>query len=393
MPPLAAAIPAIAAGVSAASGAVGTGMAIDNASKAGSNPGTAPIDQSVGQMDPSAFGYGGGIQTPEQQALQGQHQQAQQANQQATQQLQRAQQQLQLAQQAASKPFWNRSPEERAAVEQLPKLAMQMPQLMQRAQAAGAAFKDVDTKMQSAPSLAQSEADRYRGLAGAADQRGDVQGRADMQGAVGLARTAAEGNAPSVAQMQLRQGMDQANAQAAGMAAGARGGGGNLALAARQAQMQQGQNAMATNQQNAMLRATEMAQARQQYMQGAQGLGQMDLASRQMNDARNQYYEGGLQRIYGAQQQGMSGYQQQQAQNRIGIEQGNRGLADKRFSDQQAGTSAALQMGGRAAEGLLRIPGALENAGSTSSPGSKSAYGGGTWVKQADGNYGYQNNG
>lgn len=373
-----AALPAVAAGVSAASGLAGTGMAIGNAMNQGNNAGTAPIDQSVGQMDPNAFGYGGGIQSPEQQALRAQHQQAQQAAQAAQSNVSILQQEILQAQQDLKDDPFKMGKGKDAAVRMM-RAMQQMPQAAQKAAAATTAFKAADQKMQNAPSLAQTEANRYRTAAGAADQRQGVQmdlgnyneTRGDMQGALGLARAAATGNAPSVAQMQLRQGLDQANSQAAGMAAGARGGGGNLALASRAALNQQGQNAMVTNQNAAMLRANEMATARQQYAQTAQGLGQLDLSQsgtqaaldaqqRGLNDARNQYYEGGLQRIYGAQQQGMSGYQQQQANNRYQIEAANRGYADKRFSDQQAANSGALEMGGRAAEGLLRIPGAIQ---------------------------------
>ena len=385
--PILAALPAIAAIGSLASGAVGTGMAIDNASKAGSNPGTAPIDQSMGQMDPNAFGYGGGIMSQQQQALSGDFQAKQQANQQATDDLARIQQAIQAGQAASKKGPWFRTPEEQAAVAAMPQAMSQLPAASQRAQKAGVEFKDLSQKMQNAPNLAQSEADRYRNQAQAADQRQGVQmnldnynqARGQSQGALGLAQAAAEGNAPSVAQMQMRQGLDQANNQAAGLAASARGGGGNLALAARAAQQQMGQNAMQGVQNAAMLRANEMAQARGQYMQGAQQMQQTDLAQsgqqaaldaqqRQLNDQRNQQYEQGLQRIYGAQQTGQSGFQQQQASNRVDIEKANRGLADKRFSDQQAATSGALQMGGRAFEGLMKIPQSFSGSGMTANP-------------------------
>lgn len=378
--PILAALPAIAAGVSAASGAVGTGLSIANAANQGNNAGTAPIDPSVGQMDQGAFGYGGGIQSPEQQALRGQHQAAQAANDEASQRLARIQQAIAAGQAASQKHPGFRSDAENAAVAGMIQAARELGPATQEAQKAQIAFKGIDQQMQNAPNLAQSESDRYRGLAGAADARQGVQmnldnynqSRGETQGALGLARGAAEGNAPSVAQMQLRQGLDQSQAQAAGLAASARGGGGNLALASRAAQMQQGQNSMAANQQAAMLRANEMAQARQQYMQGAQGLQQVDLSQsgqqaaldaqqRGLNDARNQAYEGGLQRIYGAQQAGQSGYQQQSAANRYQIESANRGYADKRFSDQQAANSGAVQMGGRALEGLLRLPQAIQD--------------------------------
>lgn len=374
--PILAAIPAIAGVASAASGLAGTGMAIGNAINQGNNPGTAPIDQSVGQLDQGAYGYGGGIMSPEQQALRGEFQSAQQARDSEMAAMQGLQQDMLAGQKALDdqKIPELRSPEQRRAIERMTFAMTALPAATQRAEKARAAFDTVNQKMQNAPSLAQSEADRYRGLAGAADARQGVQmnldnynqARGQSQSALGLAQAAAEGNAPSVAAMQMRQGLDQANNQAAGLAASARGGGGNLALASRAALQQQGQNSMLGVQNAAMLRANEMAQARQQYMQGAQQLQQTDLAhsgqqaaldaqQRQMNDARNQQYEQGLQRIYGAQQQGMSGYQQQQAANRYQIESANRGLADKRFADTQNAWSGAAQMAGRTADGLSKM--------------------------------------
>jgi hypothetical protein len=357
---------------------VGTGLSIANAANQGNNPGTAPIDPSTGQMDQNAFGYGGGIQSQPQQGAQQALSTADEANRQATMHVNVIQDELKKARAAAAEDP-SQAPRVNALIQQL--VGAQKNQ-----QATGAAFSQAQAAAQNAPGLAQSEANRYQGLAQAADNRQGVQmnldqynqSRGQTQNALGLTQAAAEGNAPSVAAMQLRQGLDQANNQAAGMAAGARGGGGNLALAARSAIQQQGQNAMTTNQNAAMLRANEMATARGQYLQGAQGMENTDLTQsgqqaalnaqqRGLNDARNQYYEGGLQKIYGAQQAGMSGYQQQQAQNNIGIANANHGYADKRFSDQQAAQSGALEMGGRTFEGLSRIPKALKDASTSAS--------------------------
>src|SRR6187402_1717207 len=134
--PILAALPAVAALGSLASGAVGTGMAIDNASKQGSNPGTAPIDQSVGQMDPNAFGYGGGIQSPEQQALRGEHQAAQAANDQATERLTRIQQAIAAGQEASKKHPAFRSDAEKAAVAGMIQAARDLGPATQEAQKA-----------------------------------------------------------------------------------------------------------------------------------------------------------------------------------------------------------------------------------------------------------------
>ncbi len=86
----------------------------------------------------------------------------------------------------------------------------------------------------------------------------------DQTQALGLMRDAAMGNAPSVAQIQMRQGLDQALGNQQAMAGGARGAGG-LALAGGNAAANM---AMLQNQGSAnsgMLRAQEMAQARGAY--------------------------------------------------------------------------------------------------------------------------------
>lgn len=100
-----------------------------------------------------------------------------------------------------------------------------------------------------------------------ADQ-GAVQGqqaRAQQQEAIGLMGQAAQGQAPSVAQEQLRMGMDQNIRQSMALANSAGGGPGAQMLAQRQAaqaQAQAGQNLAA---QSGLLRAQEMAQARGQF--------------------------------------------------------------------------------------------------------------------------------
>lgn len=383
MPMLAAAAPAI----SAIAGLAGTGASVASAIQQGQNPGTAALDPNVGKMDPSGFGYGGGIQSTEQKQFSDAFNTTKAANDAATQKLASVQAELALAQAASKKGFWQRTPEEKAALENMPKNAAQLPGLTAEAQKTGAAFKDAEAKFKGAPNLAESEANRFGGLADTARNReltkADLTnynesrdafkaGAVNVDNAIALQKTAAEGNAPSVAQMQLRQGLDQANAQAAGMAAGARGGGGNLALAARQAQMQQGQNAMATNQQNAMLRASEMAQARDAYAQSsinaraqqlqAAGLdadtamkqATLEIQDRALRTSEAMGYEGLRAGAYGAQQKGSENFQTTNATNEINVATGNRGAANTRFQDVQAGTAGAVQAGGRALEGITK---------------------------------------
>jgi hypothetical protein len=127
------------------------------------------------------------------------------------------------------------------------------------------------------PKIAMSSEDQTRqGLSAAYAQEGMTSARAlaDRQyeverqnRALGLAEDAAMGRAPSVAEIQGQQQLQQAMQQQLAMAARARGG--NMSLALRSA----GQNAanMTTQgaQNAAMLRAQEMATAREQFASGA----------------------------------------------------------------------------------------------------------------------------
>lgn len=110
---------------------------------------------------------------------------------------------------------------------------------------------------------------------GAWDQNANARG--SQQDALSLAQSAAMGNQPSAAEYQMRQGLGDAARQQMAMAASARGPSGLAmgqynAAANTGAMQQQGVN------QAAQLRAQEMAQARGQYLQGAQGLRGQDLS-------------------------------------------------------------------------------------------------------------------
>lgn len=117
------------------------------------------------------------------------------------------------------------------------------------------------------------------GMAGTAARGAAGLQAGQQQYGLGLMRAAAEGMAPSAAQLQLQSGLQQGLAQQAAMAASARGGAGAQALARGQAAQQGAALAAQTNQQNAILRAQEMAQARGAY-QGAIGeaIGQQQAA-------------------------------------------------------------------------------------------------------------------
>ncbi len=104
---------------------------------------------------------------------------------------------------------------------------------------------------------------QYQQYMGQYDQGGGATGNA-----MGLMQSAAQGNQPSAAQMQMQGGLEQALAQGQAQAASTRG---NFGLAG--AQQNAMQNAANMSQdviyQQGVLRAQEMAQARQQYMQAA----------------------------------------------------------------------------------------------------------------------------
>ncbi len=121
---------------------------------------------------------------------------------------------------------------------------------------------------------AQNKADNYAGQAVAAAYRAPEQmqaaqiaqtpqARDEYMRALAMAQSAAEGRAPSMAQLQMKQGLDQAARQGLAMA---RSGRGNYNPALQRAALtQQGVMAQQGAQQSAMLRAQEMAQARSEY--------------------------------------------------------------------------------------------------------------------------------
>lgn len=122
------------------------------------------------------------------------------------------------------------------------------------------------------PQLQTANADQARALA--------MQGRGDQQAAMGLSRQAALGNAPSVAAIQQQQGLDQAMRNQYALAGSARGPG---ALANAQYNAAQNAGAMAQQgvNQAASLRASEMAQARNDYASQASGIRSADVGQQQ----------------------------------------------------------------------------------------------------------------
>ncbi len=133
-------------------------------------------------------------------------------------------------------------------------------------------------------------------MANGADARGmSMDARGSQQDALGMMQSAAQGNAPSVAQIQQQQGMNNAMASQLSLAAGARGASGLAQAGYTAAGNVAGLQGQAATQ-GGMLRAGEMAQARGAYgdlssgMRG-QDLGQQgqDLANAGLMDARAQF--------------------------------------------------------------------------------------------------------
>lgn len=115
-----------------------------------------------------------------------------------------------------------------------------------------------------------------------------AQARGSQQDALGLMQSAAQGNQPSVAQMQMQAGTEDSIKAQMAAANSARGGGAAEALAQRNAQNNAAQ-AQQTNVFNTgMERAQEMAQARGQYGEMAGSMRGQDLASQQQAMAGQQ---------------------------------------------------------------------------------------------------------
>lgn len=187
-------------------------------------------------------------------------------------------------------------------------------------------------------------------------------------------RDVLSGQAPSLAQQQLAQGLTAANAQAAQQAASTRGGAGNLVLAQMGAQRQAAGNSLATNSAMGQLRAQEMAAARQglltagSQMRGqdldmrgqsqgqTQMLAQNELAQRGLNDAMSRGLEQGRLAGLAGQQAARSQYASDVLQGQMGT-QGNTAQYAKMAQDQRNRdqdyqrqmTGSVMQQGGQLA--------------------------------------------
>lgn len=141
-----------------------------------------------------------------------------------------------------------------------------------RAGAADDAYRGYQDLARQAGDRTGAQADYTMALG---DRANAAQARAQQAQALDLQRAAALGQAPSVAQLQMRAGMDAAMRSQEAQRASARGAAG-VAMADYGAAANIAASQQQTNQQMGILRAQEMAQARDAYMAGASGMRGMD---------------------------------------------------------------------------------------------------------------------
>lgn len=217
-----------------------------------------------------------------------------------------------------------------------------------------------------------------RGLAAA--MRGEQLGALDLQ------RQAAQGNAPSVAAIQMQAGLDQQMRGQESMRASARGAAGvamaDYGAAANTAAAQQ-----QTVQQMGALRAQEMATARDAYMGGASGIRGQDyqgagqaaemaqfqtaqqMAQREANDRREAAMYAAAE---GVAQTQMQGQLQQQGAMQTGYQEAQR-LKQASEAGAAAQQMQAIQMG------LGGVTGAASALASAYQGGGSSSSGKGKW--------------
>jgi hypothetical protein len=202
--------------------------------------------------------------------------------------------------------------------------------------------------------------------------------KAEMQGATGLYKTAAEGKGPSAAQSQYQSALDQAARMQMGAAGSMRGGALNQVSAQRDAAMAAGQQEAQAASQSASLRAQEMQAAMAGYAQAAGQVGQLDLntanmatqagLARQQNMAKmQQFYESLRHQGYSEQaamKQAQSQFDVTQALNQrqydinlSNLQHGRQNEAGQAVMGMvQGGMGAAAQVGGAMLTGGASIP-------------------------------------
>lgn len=209
------------------------------------------------------------------------------------------------------------------------------------------------------------------GLARAQMGRGD-DAQAD---AIGMLREAALGSAPSVAQKQLQMGQDAAMRSQESLRASARGASG-VALADYGAAANIAAGQQATNAQQGLVRAQEMAEARGALMSGttaargqsiqaaglegswSQGNAALQMQQREANDRRDAAMRAAAEGVAG--QQGTMNLAQQQAMQRAYEEQQQREAAARAGNNASSERVVGMVVGG--------LSGAANSMGAAYSP-------------------------
>lgn len=224
-----------------------------------------------------------------------------------------------------------------------------------------------------------------QGLASGFQQSADAgggaaaYGRGEMRGAMGMYKDMAQGNGPSVAENQMRQGADQAIANQ--MTMGAMGSGGNLGSAMRGASAAGAGMNMQTNADAATLRAGEQQAAMAGYAGLASGYAQGGLA--QQAGAQGLQGQMGGQQLAADTQWGLGqrGLDLEQLQgNRgfgLGVAQGLTGAAGTgasigaMFSDMRAKESVAASGGAATEAARAAMPSTFEYVDGAGPPGRR----------------------
>lgn len=298
---LAAAIPALIGGI---------GSIVGNAMAPGA-PG-----QGTGAMDPSQFGYGGGVKTDAQR-------QAEAAAAQAT-----SVHNGNLAKLEEAKKIANANIQDivngKVTREQVAAAKAAIPGLEGAVADSGAKVQDANAAAANATRLIDIDQKRFQDLADVARGRESVT--KDMK---------------SGAAFLMGQGLDQANAQAMSQAASARGGGGNAALAQRAAMMAGAQNAQQAAQNAGILTAQESAQK-----------AALELQNRDQAYREAMGYETARANALNANQQGSQTFQTTESQRKTGLATGAAAANTRKFENiASAGQSTATGVGTALAAG------------------------------------------
>lgn len=200
----------------------------------------------------------------------------------------------------------------------------------------------------------------YRTFADTASERGNIgvnqEFRNEQSGLMAMLQARAAGTAPSAAEMQMQQGLEQNVASARSLAVSQQGVSPGMALRSAQ---EAASNANAANQQQtSILRAQEQAQAQSQYGEALSGARQQDMAAAnfkfQQQQQRDQIVEMHMQRglsVDQAEQQAQMQLQQMRVNQDLAIQGINAGQATSQQQFMAGLAGAGASAAGAAASG------------------------------------------